>query len=397
MLAGAGALLVVPGREWAGGAAVPCAVELVTSQGIADRSTLSTLTLPDGTTTVIGELPERINAIGHAPDQRITYGVAGGRIVTIDSSVPGGAVGDTGVVLPVPLLPGPSAGAVDGDRWYLLGVAALYTVDIDPRSSTYLSVTGALPLRPAGPAARIHTVADIDADPATGLLYGVLPGQEGADGTVVSIDPGSGAVAELSDATVPSATAYGAVTYGPGAALHVLANSLAAGPAFPGGDRSVLYRVPLDGSGASEISAGEPLSSSDATGCVPQAPPEPPPPPEAPEPPPAPPPPAPPGPPPPPEPAPPAEPPPPGPGPAPPPEPSSPPAPPVPPPPEPPATSEPPPAVAPAPPAVVPPPAPEEEVDSTAITPTEKKRRWAVAMLLLVIGAGAAARKLARR
>ncbi|ASR36492.1 hypothetical protein BAY61_17425 [Prauserella marina] len=389
----AGTLLALPSAGDSSARQDPsCVIELVTSGGIAAPSTLSTVTLPDGATTVIGELPERINAIGHAPEQRISYGVAGGgRVVTIDSTVAGGAVTDTGAVLPP--LPAPSAGAVLRDRWYLLGPAALYTVDIERESDTYLSVTGALPLRPAGLAARIHTVADIDADPATGLLYGVLPGlpeppgAAGTDGAVVSIDPASGTVTELPAATVPPAPAYGAVSYGPDGALYTLANTLLGGDA-----RSVLYRVPLDGSAVSEISAGEPVSSSDATGCVPPAPPvppvppEPPPPPSSTPPPPSPPPPStpppvsepaePPLPPLPglPEPAPSAEPP-----------PSPPPAPP-----EPPATSEPPPAV-------VPPPPPEEDVDSTTITPTEKKRRWAVAMLLLVIGAGAAARKLARR
>lgn len=157
---------------------------------------------------------------------------------------------------------GATAGAIDGTTWYLQRADDLYTVDIDPAGPDYLTVTGRVQLRPVALASGVD---DFAYDAASGLLYGVSMSFAG-HGRVVTIDPRTGHVEPLPGLSFPAASAYGAVVLGPDNTLYATANRI--------GYRSVTYRLPLDGSGpAVEISTGPPLVSSDAAGCLVSSPP----------------------------------------------------------------------------------------------------------------------------
>ncbi|WP_158303099.1 DUF6923 family protein [Prauserella endophytica] len=373
------------------GQAFACSILRVETGWAAGHSRLSRVGLPGGELTPIGVLDDRVNAVGYSREQELAYGVSGIHVVTFDR------VGDLTVAGELPDEPRggglvrPTAAAVSGNRWFLLDDEVLYTVAIDPAGPDYLRVTEAVPLTPEGLSGAVD---DIDVDPRTGLLYGVAADYPRSP--VVRIDPGSGTASVVPGPALPPSTAYGAVAFGPDGALYATANVA--------GGRSRLYRVPLDGAGeVIELSDGPALRGSDATACLAIPEPDPAPPSTTPRP-------APPPPPPPPAPsAPTSEPTPPSRLPAPPaptperppPSPEAPQPPPQPSPPRPPEPAPPPPPPRPPepapPPAAAPPPPPEEQGRTDELTPTEKKRRWALTMLLIAFGAGAAARSMRRR
>ncbi|MBK1782845.1 DUF6923 family protein [Prauserella cavernicola] len=338
-------------------------------------SRLSRVDLPGGEVTPLRVLEYSVNAIGYAREQELVYGVAGRHVVVFDR------VGRLTVAGRAPVeqwggLVAPRAATVVGNRWYVAKNHTLYTVDVDRGSPGFLRVTGEVRLssRAAG------ELDDLDADPRTGLLYGVGPGYPRS--VVVRVDPRTGATAVVDTPALPPGTSWGAVSFGPDGALYALA-SLAGG-------RARLYRIPLTDAGpVAEVSSGPALRASDATGCLlipePAPPPSPPPPTTPPSPTPTP-----------------TRTPTPGPSrtPTPTPTPTMSPAPSVsrPPPATPPETPEPPPpAPAPPPAGAAPPPPPPEDTATDLLTPTEEKRRWALTMLLIAFGAGAAARGLRRR
>ncbi|EQD85622.1 hypothetical protein A8924_4361 [Saccharopolyspora erythraea NRRL 2338] len=338
-------------------------------------STLSAVELPSGARNPVRLLGHRVNAIGYSAVQGRVYGVAagdrggafpdGGHVVTIDSS---GRTADLGPLRGRHRFVAPSAGAVSGNRWYVRDHASLYTVDIDPGSPAYLRVVRAVSLHPWS------WVDDFDVDPATGLLHGVTSAPVGRP-LVVAIDPGDGSVDVVAEVRIASGREFGSAVFGPGDALYVTANAVRG--------RSRLYRVERDGS-ARLLDSGPPMANSDAAGCLAAVPPPPPPPPPPPTPEPVPPPPIPP--------------PPPVPAPPPPPEPA--PVPGVPPAADPPPAPSPPP---PEPPPADPPTAPDrplrperEEEPEEQAHDTAEKRRWGLAALVLLLGAGAAARRVAR-
>lgn len=394
--AGLGVTVIVTltaSASWAPGMAVPivrpdgCTIVRVQNEKPGAPSTLVRLELPGGQATPVRELGRHVNAIGYARAQDLVYGLAerlpgrpvwdGPHVVTLDRA---GQLTDLGPLRhgagnsPAPVWPVPTAGTVAGNLWYLRTPGFLYAVDVDPARPGYLSVLRAVPLYPPGFAAWVH---DIDADPVDGLLYGVSAAPHG--GVMVSIDPETGLVRPVPGPRLPASTAYGSVVIGPDRALYVTAHQAQG--------RSRLYRAGRDGT-VREVAAGDPLAGSDAAGCLAHA--------EAPEPP-APPPPSSPSP----SPSPPVVP------------PASPPvvpppSPPVVPPPSPPAVPRPSAPVPPKPAPPLPPPAttsprpqkarpsraPEEPVepeDRTAV-----KRGWGLTVLLLLLGAGAAARGMRR-
>ncbi|SEC01347.1 hypothetical protein SAMN04489727_2238 [Amycolatopsis tolypomycina] len=378
-------------------------------------TTLRLLSLPGGVTQRVTRAGYWINAMGYSAAQGVVYGVADGTLagryhgahaVRIDA---GGVVTDLGVLgragardpvwSPVT---GATAGAVDGDRWYVRQGSDLYTVDIDPARRDYGRVVRRTALRPVSLAVGVD---DFAFDPADGLLYGVSASSRG-HGSVVTLDPSSGAVEVVPGLRFPEGGAYGSVVLAPGT-IYATANRE--------GRRSVTWRLPRDGSGpATEVATGPALASGDAAGCFAEPPALSPPPPSTPpgqsSPPPS----TPPG-----QSSPPSTPP--GQSSPPPPPPSSPPPrteqPPAPPPPEP---SPPPPPVeqqpvvvppspaptptpapvvtptptpSPAPPPTTPRARPEKEPEPVARDTgrrTEEKRRWGLAALLLVLGGGAA-------
>ncbi|QUH02620.1 hypothetical protein HUO13_19065 [Saccharopolyspora erythraea] len=351
------------------GTADRCTMLRVHSETPVAMSTLSAVELPSGARNGVRLLGHRVNAIGYSAVQGLVYGVAardrdgaypdGGHVVTID---PAGRTADLGPLRGPHRFVAPSAGAVSGKRWYIRDHAILYTVDIDPESPAYLRVVRAVPLHP------LSWVDDFDVDPATGLLHGVTSGLVGRP-LVVAIDPSDGSADVVAEVRIASAREFGSAVFGPGNALYVTANAVRG--------RSRLYRVERDGS-ARLLESGPPMASSDAAGCLAADPPPPPPPPPEPAPPPPIPPP------------PPAPPPPPVPAPVPgvPPAADPPPAPPPPPP-------EPPPADPPTAPDRPLRPEREEEPEEQAHD-TAEKRRWGLAALVLLLGAGAAARRVAR-
>lgn len=262
-----------PAREPGG-----CTILQAENQRDGAPTTLRLLSLPGGVTKRVSQAGYWINAMGYSSAQDVVYGVAdgtragrydhGAHAVRIDAD---GVVTDLGVIgragarHPVwSLVTGATAGAIDGDRWYVRQGSDLYTVDIDPGGQDYLRVVHRTALRPVSLAVGVD---DFAFDPADGLLHGVSTTSRG-DGSVVTLDPSSGKVAVVPGLRFPEGGAYGSVVLAPGA-IYATANH--------DGQRSVTYRLPRDGSGpATEVAAGPPLVSGDAAGCLGEAPPPPP-------------------------------------------------------------------------------------------------------------------------
>ncbi|MEW2501204.1 hypothetical protein AB0878_12030 [Amycolatopsis sp. NPDC047767] len=271
-----------PGRTHPAAPAT-CPVLQVESQN-SHSSSFVRLTLPTGQRQSLGDPGYTINAMAYSASQGVVYGVAdgptsghfhdGAHAVRIDAA---GHVTDLGGVFRAGArhgiwswATGSTGGAMAGNSWYLLHANSLYTVDVDPASPHYLDVVAHQVLRPVVLSAGVDDFAYNSAD---GLLYGVSVTAAG-HGSVVTINPRDGRVAIVPGLKFPLATAYGSVVFGPDGALYATANRI--------GHRSVTYRLPRDGSGgAQEISTGPELYTSDAAGCLAgaTAPPPPPPPP----------------------------------------------------------------------------------------------------------------------
>ncbi|WP_253773941.1 DUF6923 family protein [Goodfellowiella coeruleoviolacea] len=256
-----------------------CVIVQVQNKAPVKTSTVVRVELPGGRTTPLGERGYHLNAIGYASGQDLVYGMAdhyrgrpfwgGAHVVTIDRDgrmADLGPLRHTGAHPPPHALPTAVAGTIVGNQWYVRKGVELYTVDVDPHSPAYLGVARVTRLRPASLAG---LVGDVDVDPADGLLYGVTNAHDGS-GEVVSIDPGTGAVRVVPGTRLPPSSTFGAVVVGPDRALYVTANLT--------GGHSRLYRVERGGAGSvTRISSGPALVSSDAAGCLttPAAPPEP--------------------------------------------------------------------------------------------------------------------------
>jgi hypothetical protein len=239
-------------------------------------TTLRLLVLPGGVTKRVSQAGYWINAMGYSAAQDVVYGVAdgtrsgryhGAHAVRIDAA---GVVTDLGVIRRAGArqpawspVTGATAGAIDGDRWYVRQGSDLYTVDIDPGGQDYVRVVHRTPLRPVSLAVGVD---DFAFDPADGLLYGVSTTSRG-DSSVVTIDPSSGKVAVVPGLRFPEGGAYGSVVLAPGA-IYATANH--------DGQRSATFRLPRDGSGRpTEVASGPPLVSADAAGCFAEPPPPP--------------------------------------------------------------------------------------------------------------------------
>ncbi|NIH81142.1 DUF6923 family protein [Amycolatopsis viridis] len=351
-----------------------CTVLRVTDDTLSGPSTVELVRLPAGTVERRSVLEVQLNALGYARGQDRVYGLTReGTAVVVGR--------DGGLTRLGPVRTGDrrpldhaTAGAVSGNRWYVQRGDDLYLIDADPGSPGFLGVVRRVELWPAPFASGID-----DFDFAGDALYGVTSTWP-FRGRIVRIDPGSGFTHPVSGPVLPPSTAYGSVVSA-GETGYVTANRSEG--------RSRTYAVSRDGT-VVPVSSGPPLSGSDAAGCLrdPDPPAPPPPPPPAPLPPssvPSPPPPvplpvAPP----------PAAPPP--------PVPAAAPAP-VPPP------RAPNPSPRPVPPPPLPPPATAPHRPVTAkktadqVSPreqTEEKRRWSMVVLVLILGAGVAVRRLGR-
>ncbi|GHE86994.1 hypothetical protein GCM10017786_18180 [Amycolatopsis deserti] len=375
VLAAAAVLAVsLPVTPAAAAPAPACTVLRVVNTTPGGPSTVELVRLPSGAVESRTALEVQVNALGYARGQDKVYGLTrDGTAVTV------GRDGELTPLGPVRTtdrrgLDRATAGAVFGNRWYVKRDEDLYVIDVDPASDGYLSAVRGVELWPEP-----FTSGIDDFDFAEGRLYAVTSTWP-FTGRVVRIDPLSGFTHPVPGPVLPAATAYGSVVAA-GETLYVTANR--------SGGRSRTFRVDRDGP-AVQVSSGAPLSGSDAAGCLrAPAPPPPPPPPPAPSPTPVPPPP------PPPVPAPAAAVPPPPPSPVPPP-------PPVPsPPPRPVTTPEPPPEkVTPPPPSTTGPRRPvttKKPVEQVSTRErTEEKRGWSFTVLVLILGAGIAVRRLSR-
>ncbi|KAA5838256.1 hypothetical protein F1721_02080 [Saccharopolyspora hirsuta] len=378
--AAAAALVLLASVAWvAGAAAVPgCSVLQIRNRG--GLSTLHRVDFPAADSTRLDAPGYRLNALGYSAPQRVVYGMAsrgasgpfpdGGHAVAV---TPDGRTRDLGPVRAGregswwhPLR-APSAGAVSGNRWYLVEDGYLHVVDVDPGSRTYLEVLSTVGVEGLG---WPMSLDDFDVDPVDGQLYGISATSTGV-AAVVRLDRGGRVVAVTEVPELPPLS-YGSVVIGPDRALYATAD-----------ESGAVYRVERDGS-ATWLATVLPMASSDAAGCLTGDPPDPPPT-TAPPPPTT----------------------------------TAPPTtspasePPVPPSAEPPSSSSVPepglppgPSPTPEPPPPSPPPAPptpgnyavpteEPEVETSGHT-TEEKRRWALAALVLLIGGSAAVRRLAR-
>ncbi|WP_424184622.1 DUF6923 family protein [Actinokineospora sp. G85] len=356
-----------------------------------DLSTLVSVDLATGQTARLRTLNQRVDALAYARGRLhaiASSGIEGiyvpPRLVTLDTA--GNTVASkpiTGTLLAGRLARG---GAVIDDRFVVIAATKLFGINLD---------TGVIETRvPLSSPLDGLLVDDLAYRPADGMLYGATS-LAGGPGKIIRVNPRTGAVSSAGLGELPPSSSYGSIVLGTDGALYPISNNTARA--------ARVYRVPV-AAGAKPTDTGitlNPSSSTDASECVPH--PSPPPPTTPPEPTPAPPPaptpaptpepapapaPAPPAPQPPPAAAPPALP-------APPaaqpvvPAPIGAPLPPVPAPPPPPAPT--PPAAAPrrdwSPPSRVEQPTPK----ALARDATEKKRRWGVATVVLLLGAGAAA------
>ncbi|ONI79401.1 hypothetical protein ALI144C_26655 [Actinosynnema sp. ALI-1.44] len=317
-------------------------------------STLVKLSLPSGSGTELRKFGFHLNAIGYSAGQNLLYGVSSGsHVVTLDR---GGNAVDRGKVHGVR---NATAGAISGTTLYLRDGLQLVSLDVNPASPTYLK---------AVKKKWLSWLADVDDWDfgSDALLYGVT-----SFGVVVSVNPGNGKVHTVAKPHGLPWGTYGAVLMAPGRVLYAINNKEKG--------KSRLYRISLAAPKTfTEVASYAAATTTDAAGCL-TAPPvvEPPVPP-----------------------------------------PPVPPKPPIPPPtttrPTPPgtttSTTTPPPVnqvVQPPPPP--PPPAPPQPskprktpppsakpVAARAKPDTEKKRRWAVTTIVLILGAGAAAKIAAR-
>ncbi|MDQ3404607.1 MAG: hypothetical protein M3548_14655 [Actinomycetota bacterium] len=227
-------------------------------------STLTSVRLPDGATTRLRTLSHRVNAIGYSRRTNLAYGLAshgkagafqdGAHVVTLTSS---GVLADLGPPrdLPEGKLMRATAGTVDGGLLRVRDGRALYNIDIDPDSPSYLGVVSQVRLWPSEFA---RTVDDFDLRPSDGLLYGVntLPFL----GRVVRINPRTGAVSHVLGPRLPGGH-FGAVAVGPDNALYAATNSQAG--------RSRLFRVGFrETSTVTPVAVWPSVSSSDMTGCA---------------------------------------------------------------------------------------------------------------------------------
>lgn len=253
-----------------------CTVLLVRNLSPDGASRIARIELPAASTTGLPSPPQHLDALGYADAQALTYGVTrSGAAVTIDRD---GRTTDRGAIRlgdpPVQWngLGRATAGTVVGDRWYVLQDGILYTVDISSRRRTYLAVLRAIALAPV----ELSAIGDFAVDPRDGSLYGVSVSEQG-DVTAVRIDIDSGTISPDRDVQLPGADAFGSMAIGPDGSRYLLAD---------GARASTLYRLPAgESGGVTEIGTGPPSSTSDMAGCL--GPPRPPgrPPPSAPSPP----------------------------------------------------------------------------------------------------------------
>ena len=252
----------------AGAATTNCvALEVRTADGGGGGSSLVRLDLDTGSSVPVTQLGGEINAIGYAPQQNLVYGIAtghGGHLVRISTQ---GSLSDLGQVRGAGGRLGDAvAGAVLGGDLYVRADGWLIAVGVDPSNGDFGAVARQVPVHPQWLA---DDVDDFAVDTSNGLLYG-LQGD-----SVVSIDPGSGAVRVVTQVRgLPGWASFGSVVLS-GQSMYAIADDVFG--------QSRLYRIPLDGTGpAIQLASWSAADVTDMAGCLvtaapPTSPPPPPP------------------------------------------------------------------------------------------------------------------------
>lgn len=241
------------GTPRASAAGASCTVLRVRQGGTG--SWVDTVRYPDASFTTLARIPYRLNALGYSRAQDLVYGMTGGGdVVTLDRD--GHAV-KLGPLAGQRHLIGATSGAIVGNTWYVKGTSLLYAIDVTPG---VLALRRAVPLRPWPAAAQVD---DFDYDSADGLLYGVAAAVLDG-GVVVAFDPRSGQSWAASGLRLPAAAAYGSVVRAPDGSLYVTGNSVRGGP-----NRE--YRVVLSGNvviAVTELGISPRSTNNDAAGCL---------------------------------------------------------------------------------------------------------------------------------
>jgi hypothetical protein len=214
----------------------------------SSSSTVVRLALPEGNANELRRFSDELNAIGYAPGQNLLYGVSTrSHVLTIS---PSGVITDRGRVRDVG---DATAGAVSGSTLFLRDGLRLLSLDINPASSTYLKVIKVKWL------SWFADVDDFDFG-SDALLYGVT-----SHGAVVSIDPVRGTVRTVAKPKALPHGTYGAILMAPGRILYAVNNRA--------GGASRLYRIPLSAPQATaEVASFPAADTTDAAGCLPAPP-----------------------------------------------------------------------------------------------------------------------------
>jgi GEVED domain len=161
----------------------------------------------------IATLPGFVNALAYAPGPALVYGIAGSRIVTIDT---GGHLVDRGAAPHG--TSGAYVGAIAGNRWFLRSGGAMSVLSIDRSSSAYLHVIAVVPVHIDG------ELGDWDINPSDRSLYGIAAG--GGPARLVRVDPQTGAVTVVAHPRgLPPHDNYGAIAIGDGGLLTAFDNA----------------------------------------------------------------------------------------------------------------------------------------------------------------------------
>ncbi|GAB3551260.1 hypothetical protein J2S53_000901 [Actinopolyspora lacussalsi] len=255
-------------------AAPECSLLHVTSTSGA-ATTLRRVTLPGMTTEALPPPPGPVEALGYSAAQGKAYGLSSTgtfpfrdtSVITIDRQ---GTTHDLGPLRDLaPRVPPPwtgeiRTGAVDGHEWHLVTRHRLYTVDIDPDSATYLSVTHVTWLAPWLVPLPIGDLA-VTSD---GTLLTVTTNYQ-HEAVLLELAADNGTVVSTEPVALPPAR-YGAIVITDDGGRYVVADNVAGHSRF--------YRLGTDPTETVELARSKPLHHNDAAGCLPTAPPPTPPP-----------------------------------------------------------------------------------------------------------------------
>ncbi|RLK54125.1 DUF6923 family protein [Actinokineospora cianjurensis] len=247
---------------------VSCTFFRVHSTDVSGFSVLSRVNLATSAAQQIATLRYRVNAIAYSEDTNSLWGLStrstegtfgdGAHVVSIGTE---GDVIDHGPVRRVNELNFPSdrftsatAGTIVGSELVVRVDSAIYRIDLDPGSNTYLGVVDAVMTSPRG-----LIVGVDDFDVRGGVAYGVASDYSGS--RVVRVDLRNGQVVQVATTGLPGGASFGVAVLAPDGALYAAANRIAG--------RSPLFRIDLGTGAATEVGAWPAVSSADATACLP--------------------------------------------------------------------------------------------------------------------------------